>query len=236
MRLIYATDYKDMCRKAANLISAQVILYPNSVLGLATGATPIGIYDQLADWYRKRDLDFSGVTSVNLDEYCGLEAAHKQSYRYFMETQFFSKINIQRSRTHVPNGIADPDEECRRYDEVIHTLGGIDLQLLGLGHNGHIGFNEPGPLFQKGTHCVELSENTRQANRRFFAHAEEVPHKAITVGMSSIMQAKRVILAVSGKQKANILKKAIEGPVTPEIPASLLQLHNDLIVVASVDQ
>lgn len=172
MRVYRAKDYKDMSRKAANIISAQIILKPNSVLGLATGSTPIGTYSQLVDWYKKGDLDFSEVTSVNLDEYKGLPGTNEQSYYYFMHQHLFDQVNIQERHTHLPNGMEpDSKKECERYEELIRSLGGVDLQLLGMGHNGHIGFNEPGQAFETGTHCVDLQESTIEANKRFFASA-----------------------------------------------------------------
>lgn len=231
--IIYeAKDYKDMSRKAANIISAQVIMKPNCVLGLATGSTPIGTYEQLVEWYNKGDLDFSNVTSVNLDEYRGLDKANEQSYDYFMRHHFFDKVNIQRENTHLPNGMAENiDEECKRYDELIRSLGGVDLQLLGIGHNGHIGFNEPGAAFEKGTHCVDLQERTIEANKRFFDSIDDVPKQAFTMGIKTIMQAKKILIIASGEDKAEILKEAFFGPVTPSVPASILQMHNDVIVV-----
>lgn len=233
MVIYRASDYASMSRKAANIISAQVIMKPDCVLGLATGSTPIGTYKQLIEWYNKGDLDFSRVTSVNLDEYKGLSGDNDQSYRYFMNTNFFDHINIDKSRTFVPDG-TDPDSEhaCARYNEIIREVGGIDLQLLGLGHNGHIGFNEPGSAFEKETHCVDLTERTIEANKRFFEKEEDVPRQAYTMGIKTIMQAKKILLVVSGEDKAEIVKTAFQGPVTPAVPASILQLHNDVTIVA----
>lgn len=232
--IIYrAKDYKDMSRKAANIISAQVIMKPNCTLGLATGSTPLGIYDQLTEWYKKGDLDFSAVHSVNLDEYRGLPKENDQSYDYFMHKNLFDRVNIRSENTNVPNGMEpDAEKECRRYEKLIADLGGIDLQLLGLGHNGHIGFNEPGEAFEKETHCVDLQERTIEANKRFFESADEVPRQAYTMGIKTIMQAKKILVAVSGEDKAEIVKKAFFGPVTPTVPASILQMHNDVTVVA----
>ena len=232
--IIYrAKDYKDMSRKAANIISAQVIMKPNCTLGLATGSTPLGIYDQLTEWYKKGDLDFSAVHSVNLDEYRGLPKENDQSYYYFMHKNLFDRVNIRPENTNVPNGMEpDAEKECRRYEKLIAGLGGIDLQLLGLGHNGHIGFNEPGEAFEKETHCVDLQERTIEANKRFFDSADEVPRQAYTMGIKTIMQAKKILVAVSGEDKAEIVKKAFFGPVTPAVPASILQMHNDVTVVA----
>lgn len=233
MKIYEAHSMGEMSRKAANIISAQVILYPHSVLGLATGSSPIGTYEQLADWYKKGDLDFSEVTTVNLDEYRGLDGSSEQSYRYFMNEHLFSKVNIKLERTHIPNGMAeDVEAECRRYDDLIASLGGIDLQLLGLGHNGHIGFNEPSGAFEKTTHCVDLGESTIQANSRFFERMEDVPRQAITMGIKSIMQAKKILLIVGGEDKKEILHRSLFGPVTPNVPASILQLHPNLTVVS----
>ena len=232
MRVYRAKDYKDMSRKAANIISAQVIMKPNCVLGLATGSTPIGTYDQLVEWYNKGDLDFSEVTTVNLDEYKGLPRTNDQSYYYFMHQHLFDRVNIDPERTNVPNGMEpDAEKECGRYEELIRSLGGVDLQLLGLGHNGHIGFNEPGEAFEKETHCVDLTESTIEANKRFFASADDVPKQAYTMGIKTIMQAKKILIVVNGENKADIVERAFFGPVTPEVPASILQLHNDVTLV-----
>lgn len=232
MKIYKAKDYKDMSRKAANIISAQVIMKPNCVLGLATGSTPIGTYDQLVEWYNKGDLDFSEVTTVNLDEYKGLPRTNDQSYCYFMHQHLFDRVNIDPERTNVPNGMEpDAEKECGRYEELIRSLGGVDLQLLGLGHNGHIGFNEPGEAFEKETHCVDLTESTIEANKRFFASADDVPKQAYTMGIKTIMQAKKILIVVNGENKADIVERAFFGPVTPEVPASILQLHNDVTLV-----
>ncbi len=234
MMVIYeAKDYKDLSRKAANIVSAQVIMKPNCVLGLATGSSPEGMYAQLVDWYNKGDVDFSRVKSVNLDEYRGLSRENEQSYYYFMHKHLFDKVNIDANNTYLPNGLAeDPDEECRRYDALIESLNGVDLQLLGMGHNGHIGFNEPGDCFDKGTHCVDLQPSTIEANKRFFASEDDVPRQAYTMGIGTIMKAKKILVIVSGADKAEILKKALYGPITPQVPASVLQMHSDVIVIA----
>ncbi|MDY6309388.1 MAG: glucosamine-6-phosphate deaminase [Oribacterium sp.] len=233
MRIYRAKDYKDLSRKAANIISAQVIMKPNCVLGLATGTSPIGTYQQLIDWYKKGDLDFREVHTVNLDEYVGLPGSNEHSYRYFMNENLFNHVNIDIANTNVPNGLAvDMQAECRRYNELIHSLGGIDLQLLGIGRNGHIGFNEPEEAFEKGTHIVDLTESTIEANARLFDNEAEVPRHAITMGIRSIMQAKRVLLIASGLAKADAIAKSLFGPVTPKVQASILQIHNNLTVVA----
>jgi glucosamine-6-phosphate deaminase len=233
MKIISTPDYKMMSKKAAGIISAQVILRPDCVLGLATGSTPEGIYSQLIEWYKNEGLDFSDVHSINLDEYCGLTPDHDQSYRYFMNEKLFKHININIDNTNVPNGMAkDMDAECKRYDNVIKNLGEIDLQLLGIGNTGHIGFNEPDDVFYKTTHCVKLKEKTIEANSRFFDKIEDVPKTAVTMGIQSIMQSKKILLAANGAGKAQILYTALFGPITPKVPASILQLHNDLTVVA----
>ena len=233
MRIISARDYDHMSRQAANIISAQVILKPNSVLGLATGSSPIGTYKQLIEWYKKGDIDFSQVHTVNLDEYVGLDYSSDQSYVYFMRHNFFDHINIDLANTNIPKG-TNPDAraECTCYDNIIRSLGGIDLQLLGLGPNGHIGFNEPDDSFTKGTHKVALTDATIQANKRFFEKEEDVPRYAYTMGICDIMQAERVVMVVSGESKAGIVKEAFTGPVTPRVPASILQLHKDFTRVA----
>lgn len=232
--IIYrAKDYQDMSRKAANIISAQIIMKPNCVLGLATGSSPVGTYRQLIEWYNKGDLDFSHVTSINLDEYKGLSPENDQSYRYFMDTNLFNHVNIDKAHTFVPNGLeVNSEKACTDYNHTIATSGGIDLQLLGLGHNGHIGFNEPGAAFERETHYVDLTESTIEANKRFFASEEEVPRQAYTMGIKNIMQAKKILVIVSGADKAQILEKVLHGPITPEVPASILQLHNDVTIVA----
>ena len=232
MRIYVAESYENMSRKAANILSAQVILNPNSVLGLATGSTPIGMYKPLVSWYNKGDLDFSQVKSVNLDEYVGLSPDHDQSYRYFMQKNLFDHVNIDPANTNVPDGLAaDPDEACRRYNQIIRDLGGIDIQVLGMGHNGHIGFNEPDDAFELETHVVDLQESTIEANARFFASKDEVPRRAITMGIKNIMQARQILVLVSGEGKADIVKAAFTGPVTPRVPASILQLHPNVALV-----
>lgn len=233
MKIIRAKDYADMSRKAANIISAQVIMKPNCVLGLATGGTPVGAYAQLVDWYNKGDIDFSEVTTVNLDEYRGLPKEHPESYWSFMHRNLFDHVNIRPEAINLPDGTnMDADAECARYDAVIHNVGGVDLQLLGIGNDGHIGFNEPNEYFSKGTHCVNLTESTIEANKRFFASADDVPRQAYTMGVQTIMLARRIVLVVSGENKAKTVREAFFGPVTPRVPASILQLHTDVSIVA----
>ena len=232
MRIIQGEDYNSMSRMAANIISAQIIMKPKCVLGLATGSTPIGTYKQLIEWYKKGDLDFSEVTTINLDEYKGLSPENDQSYRYFMNKNLFEHINIDMNNTYVPDGLEpDSDIACNKYNEIIKSCGGVDLQLLGLGNNGHIGFNEPGEAFEKETHCVKLTESTINANARFFENKDEVPTHAYTMGIKAIMQARKIVIVVNGIGKAQIVKDAFFGPVTPKVPASVLQLHNDVTLV-----
>ena len=233
MKIYRAKDYNDMSRKAANLISAQILLKPNCVLGLATGSTPLGTYRQLVERYNQGDLDFSEITTVNLDEYKGLTHDNSQSYYYFMNENLFSKVNINKSKVFLPDG-TEPDSEtaCQKYNEILHAVGVIDLQLLGLGHNGHIGFNEPADFFTTETHCITLSERTIQANARFFATSEEVPRQAYTMCIKTIMSAEKVLVVISGEDKADIVKKAFFGPITPQVPASILQLHRNAVIIA----
>ena len=231
---IYSTkDYDAMSRKAADILAAHVILKPDCVLGLATGSTPIGMYKQLIEWYNQGVLDFSQVHTVNLDEYRGLAPTHDQSYRYFMQHNLFDHVNVKGENTNVPDGLAaDPEAECARYDQVIDSLGGTDVQVLGMGHNGHIGFNEPADHFPLGTHVVDLTDTTIDANARFFASRDDVPKQALTMGVKNIMQSRHILVVVSGADKAPIVKKAFFGPVTPQVPASILQLHPNVSIVA----
>ena len=233
MRLYKAKNYEDMSRKAANIISAQVIMKPDCVLGLATGSTPIGTYKQLIEWYNKGDLDFSEVTTVNLDEYRGLPRENDQSYYYFMHENLFNHINLQKGRSFLPDG-TEPDSEkaCSNYNAIIRQVGGIDLQLLGIGRNGHIVFNEPDDHFSLETHCVDLTPSTINANKRFFEKEEDVPRQAYTMGIKTIMQAKKVLLVASGEDKAKAIYDSFYGPVTPSVPASILQYHKNVYVVA----
>lgn len=233
MRIYKTADYDDMSRTAANIIASQVVMKPDCVLGLATGSTPIGTYKNLVEKYKNGDLDFSAVTTVNLDEYKGLPRENDQSYYYFMHDNLFDHVNVKPENTYLPDGTKiDAEEECKNYESLIQKVGGQDLQLLGLGHNGHIGFNEPSDIFEKETHCVNLQERTIEANKRFFASADDVPKQAYTMGIGTIMQAKKILVVVSGEDKADTVAKAFFGPVTPEVPASILQLHPDVILVA----
>ena len=233
MRIYKAKDYEEMSRKAAGIVSAQIIMKPDCVLGLATGSTPVGLYKQLIEWYRNGDLDFSGVRTVNLDEYKGISRENDQSYYYFMHQNLFDHVNIPAGNTHLPDGMEpDSEKECRRYEELIQSMGSVDLQLLGIGHNGHIGFNEPADAFDKLVHCVNLTQSTIEANKRFFASAEEVPRQAYTMGIQTIMRSKKILIIANGEGKADIVRDAFCGPITPMVPASVLQLHNDVTLVA----
>ncbi len=234
MRFIEVENYEQLSKMAANIIAAQVTLKPDSVLGLATGSSPVGTYKELIKKNQNGDIDFSSVKSINLDEYIGLDGDNDQSYRYFMNDNLFNHINIDKANTFVPSGIAeDIEKECNAYDNIIASFGGIDLQLLGIGLDGHIGFNEPDDCFTKATHKVSLDESTIEANARFFASKDLVPRAAVTMGMGGIMGAKRVLLVANGENKKEILEKAFFGPITPEVPASILQLHSDVTVIYS---
>lgn len=233
MRIYKAKDYEEMSRKAAGIVSAQIIMKPDCVLGLATGSTPVGLYKQLIEWYRNGDLDFSGVRTVNLDEYKGISRENDQSYYYFMHQNLFDHVNIPAGNTHLPDGMEpDSEKECGRYEELIQSMGSVDLQLLGIGHNGHIGFNEPADAFDKLVHCVNLTQSTIEANKRFFASAKEVPRQAYTMGIQTIMRSKKILIIANGEGKADIVRDAFFGPITPMVPASVLQLHNDVTLVA----
>ena len=235
IRIYLEKDHAAMSRRAAHIIAAEVHRDPTCVLGLATGSTPIETYKNLIEWNKAGDLSFKEVITVNLDEYKGLAPTHDQSYRYFMNTNLFDHIDIDKENTFVPDGLAeDADLECADYDELIESLGYVDLQLLGLGHNGHIGFNEPDTCFTKETHVVDLTQSTIDANSRFFESADDVPRQALTMGMGAIMAARRVLLIASGEGKAEAIYKAFCGPITPECPASILQLHPDVVVVGDV--
>ena len=234
MKFIKTDSYESLSRKAASIIAAQVVSKPDCVLGLATGSSPVGTYKNLIEWYQNGDLDFSKVISINLDEYAGLDGSNDQSYRYFMNYNLFDHINIDKSKTFVPNGKAtDLKAECEAYDNRIKEVGGIDIQLLGIGLDGHIGFNEPDSVFTKETHLVELDESTIVANARFFNSIDDVPKSAVTMGMGGIMSAKKVLLIANGANKKEIVEKAFFGPITPEVPASILQLHPDVTVIFS---
>lgn len=236
MRIVKCNDYDKMSQCAANIIASQMILKPDSVLGLATGSSPVGTYKCLIDMYNNEDITFKEITSINLDEYVGLGSENDQSYKYFMMQHLFNHVDMNEKNINVPNGLEkDTAFECERYDSVIENAGGIDLQLLGIGHNGHIGFNEPCDTFKKNTNCVCLTQTTIDANRRFFQDEKDVPRKAYTMGIGSIFGAKKILMVVSGKDKSEVVKRAFFGPITPEVPASILQLHQDFILVGDQD-
>ena len=233
MKVIVTNSYDETCAVIANMIKELVNAKPDAKLGLATGGTPVPIYKKLIEMNKAGEVDFSRVHTVNLDEYCGIPGTHDQSYRYFMDTNLFDHINIDPRRVYLPDGMqTNSTLECARYDRVIADNGGIDLQLLGIGRNAHIGFNEPDDHFSKGTHQVALTESTIQANTRFFQSADEVPKLAYSVGMQAIMQARKILLVACGEDKAEALQRSFFGPVTPQIPASILQLHQDVTVIA----
>lgn len=232
MKIIKVKNYDEMSKRAAFIVASQVSLKDNSVLGLATGSTPLGAYKEIINMYNENLIDFRNITTFNLDEYYGLSGEDDQSYRYFMNENLFNHINIDKENTFIPNGKAENTElESKKYDELVEENGNIDLQILGIGSNAHIGFNEPDDKFASGTHLVDLKEETIEANSRFFETKEEVPKKAISMGMKNIMKAKKVILLASGENKADAIKKTIEGDITPSVPASILQLHPDVTFI-----
>ncbi|SHI91876.1 glucosamine-6-phosphate deaminase [Geosporobacter subterraneus DSM 17957] len=232
MKIYVEENYQKLSKKAAYILASQVRLKPDSVLGLATGDTPLGMYRELAAMHQEEDLDFKEVKTFNLDEYYGLEKENPQSYHYYMMENFFKYVNIQEKNIHIPDGQApDIEEACRRYEQLIRLMGGIDLQVLGIGRNGHIGFNEPDVKFEATTHLVQLDEDTIQANARFFDSIHKVPTQAISMGIKTIMQAKKIVLLASGREKREVIQRALEGKISPELPASVLQLHNDVVVI-----
>lgn len=232
MRIIVCENYESLSKKAAQIVGSQMILKPKSVLGLATGSTPIGMYRNLIRMYEEGLIDFSKIKTFNLDEYYKLPIENDQSYHYFMDENLFNHININRENIHVPNGMADDIQgECDSYDQLIDNSGGIDIQVLGIGNNAHIGFNEPSVDFKKRTHVVNLNESTRQANARFFNSLDEVPKKSITMGTGSIFKSKKILLLASGKNKAEAIYNTVHEKVTPQVPASILQFHKDVIII-----
>lgn len=233
MEIIKVENYEDMSRRAAQIIADLVREKHDCVLGLATGSTPVGTYKELIKMYEAGDVDFSGVKTANLDEYVGLSGDDSRSYRYFMNDMLFDHINIDKKNTLIPDGLnSDEKGECESYEKRIKALGDMDLQILGLGFNGHIGFNEPSDHFPRETHCVKLEHSTIDANKRFFRSEAEVPKKAYTMGIGTIMRAGRILLLVNGGGKADILSKVISGEVTPMVPASILQFHPNVMVIA----
>ncbi|WP_122639217.1 glucosamine-6-phosphate deaminase [Romboutsia sp. Marseille-P6047] len=232
MRIIVCENYESLSKKAAQIVGSQIILKPNSILGLATGSTPVGMYKNLIKMYEEGLIDFAKVKTFNLDEYYKLPVDNIQSYHYFMDENFFNHVNIPRENIHIPDGLAsDIENECISYDESINNSGGIDIQVLGIGNNAHIGFNEPTINFNKGTHVVTLDESTREANARFFNSLDEVPTKAVTMGIGSIFKSKKILLLASGKNKAKAIYDTVHGQVTPQVPSSILLLHHDVIMI-----
>lgn len=232
VNVVVTENYEEMSAAAANVIAEQLKAKPDSVLGLATGTTPIGLYAELVRACDAGEISFANAQSFNLDEYRGLPGTHDQSYRYFMQDNLFDHVDIDVEKTHVPDGsMEDAQAACDAYEQAIAQAGGVDLQLLGLGHNGHIGFNEPSDSFPVTTHCVELTESTIQANSRLFDSADEVPREAYTMGIGTIMKARKILLVVNGAGKAEIVRDVLRGPVVPQVPASILQLHPDVTVV-----
>lgn len=232
MKLIVCKDYSEMSEKAAEIVAAQLTLKSDSVLGLATGSTPEGMYACLVNMYKEDKLDFSTVRSVNLDEYYPISPSNDQSYRYFMNNNLFDKVNIDKNNTYVPDGTAkDPEKFCCEYEKLIDTLGGIDLQILGIGRNAHIGFNEPGDILYPYTHLTDLTPSTVQANSRFFASVDDVPKQALTMGISSILKAKKIVVLASGREKHDAVMKLLGDTLETKYPATMLNLHNDVTLV-----
>ena len=232
MRIIVVDNYEEMSKKAARMIASQVMLKPDSVLGLATGDTPLGMYKELVKLFDNEEVDFNEVRTFNLDEYYGLNKENPQSYYNYMINNLFNHININRENINVPSGMAkDIDTVCIEYEKKIKEVGGIDMQVLGIGGNGHIGFNEPDVNFEAETHLVNLDEQTIKANSRFFDSIEDVPVKAISMGIKTIMNSKKIILLASGINKAEVIQKAVKGKINPNVPASILQLHNDVTII-----
>lgn len=233
MEILRATDYQVLSNMAAEIVAREVNSKPDCVLGLATGSTPIGLYKQLAQLHNTGKLSLSRIYGINLDEYVGLSAEHKLSYQHYMWYNFYNLIKADARHVNIPNGLAeDLKKECERYDAVIKSLGGIDLQILGIGANGHIGFNEPAEVFIKNTHVVQLHESTRKMNARFFDNMNQVPTSAITIGIGAIMRAKKILLLASGHDKSTALHKMLHSDITPQIPATILQLHSNVTIIA----
>lgn len=232
MKIIIAKDYNDMSKIAANMIKVIVSEKPNAVLGLATGSTPEGLYNALIDMNKEGEIDFSNVTTINLDEYVGLNGENSQSYRYFMNNKLFDHININKENTFVPNGVAkDIEEEAKNYDRKIDELGGTDVQILGIGVNGHIAFNEPNKELIAGTHKTKLTESTIEVNSRFFDTIEEVPTEAITMGLGQILKSKKIILLVKGINKADVVRELLNGKITTSNPSTMLNMHRDVTII-----
>ncbi|EOR27880.1 MULTISPECIES: glucosamine-6-phosphate deaminase [Clostridium] len=232
MKLIITKNYEELSKKAADEMADIIKSNPKAILGLATGGSPMGMYKELIKMNKEGKVDFSNVTTVNLDEYIGLSGDHPQSYRYFMNENLFNHINIDKTNTYVPNGLAkNIEEECKEYDARITELGGTDVQLLGIGNNGHIAFNEPDNELLSGTHLTKLTEDTIKANARFFESIDEVPTQALTMGLGGIMRSKKIIVIASGESKAEAVKAMVSGKISTNMPASMLQMHRNVTVI-----
>lgn len=232
MNITVVREYNELSKKAAGMVVAQIVAKPNSVIGFATGSTPLGMYREIVRLNKELSISFSGVTAFNLDEYIGLSEDNENSYHCYMMENLFRHIDIKRGNIHIPDGNApDIEEECRKYENEIYTAGGIDIQVLGIGKNGHIGFNEPDSYFEAATHRVKLDEGTIQANSRFFADIDDVPHYAISMGIKTIMKAKKILMLANGREKAEAIYKAVNGPITPNVPASILQVHQNVEII-----
>lgn len=232
MLVIIKNNYEELSIEAAKILADRLKKKPNLVLGLATGSTPLGLYKELSRMHKYEGLDFSKVTTFNLDEYVGLPPSHNQSYHYFMQNNFFDNVNIDPRYIHVPQGMAnDVTQFCKWYEERIKSFGGIDVQVLGIGANGHIAFNEPGSSLGSRTRIKTLTSTTREANKRFFKDDETVPKYAITMGVGTIMDAKELLLVATGNDKADAIKSAVEGPLTAMCPASIIQMHKEAFVI-----
>lgn len=232
MVIIKVNSYEEMSQKASEILQKQLLEKQNSVLGLATGSTPIGLYEHLIELNKEGKISFKDVVTFNLDEYVGLERTHNQSYYYFMQEQLFKHVDIKEENIHIPSGVAeDLEAECKRYEEQLKALGPVDLQILGVGVNGHIGFNEPGTDFSSRTHIVELDQSTREANARFFNNIDEVPTHAITMGIQSIMDSKKILLLAFGESKKDAIERLLSGEVTEDLPVSVLNKHSNVTVI-----
>ena len=232
MEVIVKKNYEEMSKAAATLFAAEIMENPKTILGLATGSTPVGLYKELVKMYEAGDLDFSQITTFNLDEYVGLAPENDQSYHYFMNDHLFDHVNINKENVHVPDGVGfEAGEAGKAYEELMAKTGQVEIQLLGLGCNGHIGFNEPADEFTKVTGEIDLTDSTIEANKRFFEKKEDVPRKAVSMGIGTIMRAKKIVLLVNGENKAEILKEVVNGPVTPKVPGSILQFHPHVTVI-----
>jgi len=236
MKVIVERNYDKMSKKAAQLVKQQINDKPDSVLGLPTGGTPLKMYEELIEMYNKGEIDFSEVITFNLDEYCGLPPDHPQSYHYYMYKNFFDHVNIKEENINILDGMTQNIErECNEYEKRIEEAGGIDLQILGIGPNGHIGFNEPSESLNDKTHLVQLTEETREANSRFFNSKEDVPKKALTMGISSILKSDKIIIMASGESKASAINKTLSGQINTCTPSTLLQTHSNVSVIVDKD-